>query len=118
MRDILKEILARADRLYAEEHMNVESASVSIKTLTVSIKAVTVNNKQMTLAVFRQLPEIPPHKDDVVWGYVEDPTYGTYGLFERGGVLCRRHRAQFTGDVFGEWFQDRMKERGQLFIAV
>lgn len=39
-------------------YMKIESKIANIDTLTISIKSIRVSKKQMTLAVFRQLPEI------------------------------------------------------------
>lgn len=39
--------------------ITLSSAEASLRTLSVTIQALTVSNKQMTLAVFRQLPDRP-----------------------------------------------------------
>lgn len=44
--------------------MHVETKQASLATLAVTIQALHVNAKQMTLAVFRQLPQARAYKDD------------------------------------------------------
>jgi hypothetical protein len=55
----------------------VKSAEATLKTLSVTIQSLSVNSKQMTLAVFRQLPELTIHTDEgklldgiTLWGCV------------------------------------------------
>lgn len=50
--------------------MDVETKNASLDTLAITILALHVNGKQMTLAVFRQLPEGREDEDSELWGTV------------------------------------------------
>lgn len=58
----------------ARRHAVVEAKQASLSTMSVTIQALHVSGKQMTLSVFRQLPELdlydPQHADGVMWGHV------------------------------------------------
>jgi hypothetical protein len=81
-----------------EQVINLETADASITTATVTIKALQVGKKQMTLSVFRQLPEARLVDEDMVkllgqpWGYVNyrwgDQT-GTNFIFQAESRLYR-----------------------------
>lgn len=60
--------------------MEIETKTASLETFSVTIRALHVNGKQMTLAVFRQLPERPEGKDDQPWGIVR------YAIKDAGDV--------------------------------
>ena len=74
----------------------VETSSASLDTLAVTIKALHVNGKQMTLAVFRQIPNEPHQDGDAYWGMVRYtlPVDGgdrdKWFVFSRDGRLFRR----------------------------
>lgn len=98
--------------------MSFETKNVAIKTAAVTIKVIQVDEKQMTLSVFRQLPEWGYSDGDEVWGFVRyaHKSYGSDGSFfgdcwlvaSKGGKLYRERR-------FAEEFTDACP---QLFIAV
>lgn len=59
--------------------MSIDTQRAEINTLSVTIRALHIDKKQMTLAVFRQIPELDPErfKEADHWGVV---AYGTsYG---------------------------------------
>ncbi len=81
----------------------VEVNQCSIDTLAVTIKALHVSRKQMTLAVFRQLPECGDLLDaDVLWGFTRYNFDGwdLWLVVQRGERLYRKRAAN-------EWFEDR-----------
>jgi len=74
-----------------EKGRNISTSEATIQTASIEIKALTLNNKQMTLAVFRQLPEQEVEETDVHWGLVRY-TIGEKDLwlvFSREGKLYR-----------------------------
>ncbi len=102
--------------------MEIQTKSASLDTFAVTIQALHVNGKQMTLAVFRQLPEVSilderHYKDSSLkwWGKVNYRVGDSdrWMVCERDGRL---YRAAFcmrsTNPVAGE--ADKMP---QLFIA-
>jgi hypothetical protein len=98
--------------------MDVETKDVSLKTLSVTIRAIQINGKQMTLSVFKQLPQRGYSKEDEVWGFVryEHKSYDSNGAFygdcwlvaSKDGVLYRERRFE----------EDFSEDCPQLFIAV
>lgn len=48
------------------------SSSATVQTRTISVKVVQIDNRQMTLSVFRQLPEVRWHRavNYIPWGFV------------------------------------------------
>ena len=57
--------------MLAEQGLLIETKSASLETMTVTIQALHVSGKQMTLSVFRQLPELIERVTDYkLWGYV------------------------------------------------
>jgi len=76
-----------------EKGRNISTSEASIQTVFVEIKVLTINNKQMTLAVFRQLPEQEVQETDVHWGLVR------YTIAEKDLWLvfsreCKLYRAE------------------------
>lgn len=77
----------------------IQSSNATLKTLQVSIQSLTVNNKQMTLAVFRQLPEMILINDKgqllpeiKLWGLVRyqiKDSGNIWAVCEEGGTLYR-----------------------------
>ena len=82
----------------SREVLNIETTDASITTATVTIKALQVGKKQMTISVFRQLPEAPLVDEDTLallgqpWGYVNyrwGDQRGTNFIFQSGSRLYR-----------------------------
>lgn len=72
--------------------MILETKTASIDTFSVTIQALHVSGKQMTLAVFRQLPNKTLRGKENIWGHVlyqiKDEGY-EWAVVERDGVLVR-----------------------------
>jgi hypothetical protein len=72
----------------------IKTKEATLATLSVEVKALRVSDKQMTLAVFRQLPEgsISHSKDGILWGIVrykiEDEV--NWIVYSLDGKLYRR----------------------------
>ena len=99
--------------------INIQDAK--LKTLSVEIKALTVNGKQMTLSVFRQLPEANIFDGEgrlrgTAWGFVRHrwgdmPDGAIHVVWQRGESLCRFATYEWDWKHTG-------KKLPQLFIAV
>ena len=73
--------------------MQVETKNASLDTMVVTIKTLHVSGKQMTLAVFRQLPNSREREDSELWGVVRYAIKGEGDLwlvFSHDGTLRRR----------------------------
>ncbi len=73
--------------------MQVETKNASLDTMAVTIKTLHVSGKQMTLAVFRQLPNAREREDSELWGVVRYAIKGEGDLwlvFSHDGTLRRR----------------------------
>ena len=73
--------------------MLVETKNASLDTLSVTIQALHVNGKQMTLAVFRQLPQKREDSESSIWGvvnYIIKNEGDIWLVFSNNGVLYRR----------------------------
>ena len=73
--------------------MQVETKNASLDTMAVTIKTLHVSGKQMTLAVFRQLPNAREREDSELWGVVRYAIKGEGDLwlvFSHDGALRRR----------------------------
>lgn len=82
----------------SDDVVDLETADASVTTATVTIKALQVGRKQMTISVFRQLPESPLIDEEKVellgqpWGYVNyrwGDQKGTHFIFQKGSRLYR-----------------------------
>jgi DNA polymerase elongation subunit (family B) len=73
--------------------MIVETKNASLSTLAVTIQALHVSGKQMTLAVFRQLPDKKETKACELWGvvryFIKDEGY-LWLVYSENGILYRR----------------------------
>ena len=73
----------------------IDVKDVSLHTASVTLQAIKVSGKQMTLAVFRQLPEEDsPTSDADYWGVVryEFKDCGPWLVFSENGVLKKREK--------------------------
>ena len=98
----------------------VETATASIDTLSVTVRALHVNSKQMTLAVFRQLPQTQLYNDDGTlvplkhWGIVRYAIRDEADLWvvaEGSDILWR---CALIGDNLNHW--DRVVENDQKIL--
>ena len=75
--------------------MEITIEKASLNTVSVELKIIQVNKKQMTLAVFRQLPEGHEEFDSSLWGLVrynvKGGLTGTWLVFSKDGILYRRN---------------------------
>ncbi len=72
----------------------VETRSASLDTLAVTIQALHVSGKQMTMAVFRQLPQKYEQAGSQLWGTVRysiKDEGDIWLVFSHEGVLYRRY---------------------------
>lgn len=91
--------------------------NIEISTLSVELRVIQINNKQMTLSVFKQLPEFScgyPSEANI-WGYVKYKI-GRNGaskwlVFSMDGVLYR-------SDMYGMVQTGTLEKLKQIFIAV
>ena len=91
--------------------------SVEIQSMTVSIQIMAVNNKQMTLSVFRQLPEKKCFDEQGYsvgnwWGWVNYP-FGNYKngfwiVFELDGILYKNWNHEISSYI--QDMADKKKE--------
>ena len=73
--------------------MEIETKNASLDTLAVTILALHVSGKQMTLAVFRQLPEGVEQQGSELWGtvrYAIKDSGDLWLVFSNDGRLFRR----------------------------
>lgn len=73
--------------------MEIETKNASLDTLAVTILALHVSGKQMTLAVFRQLPEGKETEQSELWGtvrYTIKDSGELWVVFSNEGRLFRR----------------------------
>ena len=73
--------------------MQVETKNASLDTMAVTIKTLHVSGKQMTLAVFRQLPNAREREDSELWGvvrYTIKDEGDLWLVFSHDGTLRRR----------------------------
>ncbi|MBK7782358.1 MAG: hypothetical protein IPJ58_16605 [Ardenticatenia bacterium] len=93
--------------------MEIETKRASLDTMAVTIQALHVDGKQMTLAVFRQLPETWTREEVYdPWGYVRHGTAArtdVWIIHSVGGVL---HRYKTTGPFDSEGVIKEMKADG------
>ncbi len=53
----------------------ISTHEATVKTAAVEVKTLTINGKLVTLAVFRQLRNVPPMGLDEAWSDLEDAVY-------------------------------------------
>jgi hypothetical protein len=96
--------------------MDIETKHASLDTLAVTIQALHVNGKQMTLAVFRQLPELQ------LWGRVRYTIPGEFRNVDMWIVGSRQGKLYRVDADLMSAYQVMTKEDvinlPQLFIAV
>lgn len=88
----------------------VESKNATLELLSVTIQALHVNGKQMTLAVFRQLPERIESDSSDLWGVVRYPIRNSFPLwliFSEGGILMKRNLTHLSRSHFMDEPQDQ-----------
>jgi hypothetical protein len=76
-----------------KREMDIETKNASLDTLAVTILALHVSGKQMTLAVFRQLPEGVEQQGSELWGtvrYAIKDSGDLWLVFSNDGRLFRR----------------------------
>jgi hypothetical protein len=105
----------------------VDIEDVNLKTLSVEIKALAVSGKQMTLSVFRQLPNEPILNDNIdlrgtAWGHVnyfwKENEGDLHLVWQINDKLCRSPIKKREIYQYQEKLRDLSRERKGLADAI